>query len=152
MTVFSKKDAWAEADKIFPTDYIKDELRSERAGYDIYVSTVEGVNAWISDLGTRLEININEKSQCIWIAKKKTLEEIIASEKECRTEGGIFGIAACKDAIKATIGLNTTYGTGTTSLYGLLEEYVNRANSNICFNKAMILACWELINEKGEEL
>ena len=31
--------------------------------------------------------------------KKKTLEEIIESEKKNRTEGGAFGITACKESI-----------------------------------------------------
>lgn len=58
MTVTSIKDAWAEANKIFPTDYKYDASRSERAGYPIYHSTAVGVNAWISDLGSRLEVNL----------------------------------------------------------------------------------------------
>ena len=34
------------------------------------------------------------------------------------------------------------------SLFQLLEEYYNRAKVDVFFNQAMILACWELINEK----
>ena len=34
------------------------------------------------------------------------------------------------------------------SYYELLEEYVERANKEFGFNKAMVLACWELINEQ----
>lgn len=64
----SIKDAWAEANKIFPTDYEHDVSRSERAGYPIYYSTANGVNAWISDLGNRLEVNLPDgKSVDIWI-------------------------------------------------------------------------------------
>ena len=58
MKVTSIKDAWEEANKIFPTDYEHDVSRSERAGYPIYYSTANGVNAWISDLGNRLEVNL----------------------------------------------------------------------------------------------
>lgn len=68
MKVTSIKDAWAEANKIFPTDYEHDASRSERAGYPIYYSTAAGVNAWISDLGNRLEVNLPDgKSVDIWI-------------------------------------------------------------------------------------
>ena len=68
MKVTSIKDAWAEANKIFPTDYEHDASRSERAGYPIYYSTANGVNAWISDLGNRLEVNLPDgKSVDIWI-------------------------------------------------------------------------------------
>lgn len=68
MTVTSIKDAWTEVHKIFPTDYEYDTSRSERAGYPIYYSTVASVNAWISDLGNRLEVNLPDgKSVNIWI-------------------------------------------------------------------------------------
>ncbi len=41
---------------------------SERAGYPIYYSTASDVNAWISDLGNRLEVNLPDgKSVNIWI-------------------------------------------------------------------------------------
>ena len=68
MTVTSIKDAWNEAQRIFPTDYAEDKKRSKRAGYPIYHSTADGVNAWISDLGNRLEVNLPDgKSVNIWI-------------------------------------------------------------------------------------
>ena len=68
MTVTSIRDAWAEVQKIFPTRYEHDASRSERAGYPIYYSTAAGVNAWISDLGNRLEVNLPDgKSVDIWI-------------------------------------------------------------------------------------
>ena len=50
--------AWAEVNKIFPTDYEHDADRSEKAGYPIYYSTAAGVNAWISDLGNHMEVNL----------------------------------------------------------------------------------------------
>lgn len=68
MTVTSIKDAWNEAQRIFPTDYAEDKQRSKRSGYPIYHSTADGVNAWISDLGNRLEVNLPDgKSVNIWI-------------------------------------------------------------------------------------
>ena len=68
MKVKSKQEAWRKADIIFPTDYMKDNIRSNRAGYDIYYSTAAGVDAWISDLGDRLEVNMeNGETVNIWI-------------------------------------------------------------------------------------
>ena len=67
MKVTSRREAWKIADETFPTDYMKDEIASAAAGYDIYRSTAEGVNAWISDLGNRLEVNIENESFNLWI-------------------------------------------------------------------------------------
>ena len=73
---------------------------------------------------------------------KKTLEQIIEEEKKHRHEEGQFGIKACKESIKFSIDVMGQ------NLYGLLGEFVERANSDIFFNKAMVLACWEMINEQ----
>ena len=71
----------------------------------------------------------------------KTLEQILEKEKARRVEDGIFGIKACKESI---VFAKTYFGE---SYYQQLEEFVERANKDICFNSAMVLACWELINE-----
>lgn len=96
MTVTSIRDAWAEVQKIFPTRYEHDASRSERAGYPIYYSTANGVNAWISDLGNRLEVNLPDgKSVNIWIqapaeaatsASTKDTEDSGSATKEERRE------------------------------------------------------------------
>lgn len=74
--------------------------------------------------------------------KKMTLEQIIEREKANRVVGGAFGIDACKKEIKWEV------EHFNESLYKLLGEYVERANKDVFFNKIMILACWELINEQ----
>ena len=85
MTVTSIRDAWAEVQKIFPTRYEHDASRSERAGYPIYYSTASGVNAWISDLGNRLEVNLPDgKSANIWI--QAPAEATITSDSAEETE------------------------------------------------------------------
>lgn len=72
LRVSSTKEAWELASRLFPTDYEKDEERSSRAGYPIYHSTAEGVNAWISDLNNRLELNYsNGESENIWIVQNE---------------------------------------------------------------------------------
>ena len=76
MTAKSIKEAWQLADEIFPTDYLKDDAKSARAGYDIYTSTAAGVNAWISDLGDRLEVNLADgKTVNIWIEEQPKFSE-----------------------------------------------------------------------------
>ena len=76
MKAKSMKEAWKIADSIFNTDYIKDERRSNNAGYDIYHSTAFGVNAWISDLGDRLEVNLeNGETVNIWIDSEPEFAE-----------------------------------------------------------------------------
>ena len=74
---------------------------------------------------------------------KYTLEQILKQERRKRMEGGLFGITACKQSIKFDVDHRNV------KLTDLLDEYVKKANDDIFFNKTMILACWELINEKG---
>lgn len=63
-----KKAAWAIADELFPSDYVHDSSRSQRAGYDVYMSTFPGMDAWISDLGDRLEVNLPDGQTInVWI-------------------------------------------------------------------------------------
>lgn len=81
MKVNSKEQAWVEADKLFPTDYIKDEKKSDTAGYDIYYSTCDGVNAWISDLEDRLEVNLaTGETVNIWIEEEPQFKEYQIAE------------------------------------------------------------------------
>ena len=82
MTVTSIRDAWAEVQKIFPTRYEHDANRSERAGYPIYYSTASDVNAWISDLGNRLEVNLPDgKSVSIWIEAPEEVPTTASTEE-----------------------------------------------------------------------
>jgi hypothetical protein len=82
----------------------------------------------------------------------KTLEQIIEKERENRHEDGIFGIKACKESIKCEVNYRTKKEivnrelNGYTILFDLLAEYLERAQNDVFFNNAMILACWELIN------
>lgn len=68
-----KKAAWAIADELFPSDYVHDSSRSQRAGYDVYMSTFPGMDAWISDLGDRLEVNLPDgQTVNVWIEDGET--------------------------------------------------------------------------------
>lgn len=72
----------------------------------------------------------------------KTLQEILEKERINRCEGGTFGIKACKESIKWDMDHKNK------DLYTLLDEYTKRAQTDVCFNDAMVLSCWELINEE----
>ena len=78
----------------------------------------------------------------------KTLEQILEYEKVHRCENGPFGIKACKECIKSELELDKKLGV-KSSLFTYLEKCMARANDAL-YNKAMILACWELINEKED--
>jgi len=67
MTVNSKEKAWEEVNRIFPTDYEKDELSSARAGYDIYRHYTLNYYNRIYDLGNRLEVIVDDVTTNIWI-------------------------------------------------------------------------------------
>ena len=78
MTVANIKEAWRKADIIFPTDYLLDSERTEKAGYNIYYSTLDSYEAWISDLGNRLELNLPDgKTVNIWVEECKYKEYLI---------------------------------------------------------------------------
>ena len=77
MNVKSREEAWAEANKIFPTDYEKDESSSQRAGYDIYRHPTLNYYNRICDLGCRLEVLVGEYGENvvnIWIVEETETE------------------------------------------------------------------------------
>ena len=81
MTVNSKQEAWNKANEIFPTDYMKDDRASKAAGYNVYWSTCDGVNAWISDLNDRLEVNLPDGTSVnIWIEEKPEFAEYMLKD------------------------------------------------------------------------
>ena len=85
--VSSKDEAWALAGELFGSDWMEDASSSERAGYPIYRSTADA-NSWISDLNTRLELNMADGSTInIWIEERKyTAEEVKSIISEARKE------------------------------------------------------------------
>jgi len=65
ITVTTKEKAWEEVNKIFPTDYEKDEGSSARAGYDIYRHPTLNYYSRICDLGNRLEVLTGEHGETV---------------------------------------------------------------------------------------
>lgn len=94
MKVASIKEAWLEADRIFPTDYCISELSSQRAGYPVYRSTLNFYDT-INDLGDRLEVNVGGKSTNIWI--DNPIECAMAKLGFHRNDHGIFVMAASQN-------------------------------------------------------
>lgn len=93
----SVSEAWEIANKIFPTDYEKNEESSRRAGYPIYETTSTDKRFYdfhISDLNTRLEVNMGNETVTIWIEEdtfeiavkglteeeKESLKEVVDKE------------------------------------------------------------------------
>ncbi len=100
MEVRTREEAWKEVDKIFPTDYYKDEQSSQTAGYPILRSTADDVNAWISDLNCRLEVNIQNpetkeiESTNIWISGDPEIVETVSwsyeTVRECCIKNNLY--------------------------------------------------------------
>lgn len=90
--VNSISTAWEVAASIFPTDYQKDEESSKRAGYPIYktTSTDESFSGFhISDLNTRLEVNMGNETVTIWVeedAFEIVVKGLTEEEKESLKE------------------------------------------------------------------
>lgn len=88
MKKYESKTAWSTAharaivNELFPGDYAKDDISSERAGYPIYRATSEDSRAYICDLNTGLEINYDDGgSQWIGINSDARKAEIQQAEQ-----------------------------------------------------------------------
>lgn len=90
--VSSVSEAWRTVARIFPTDYEKDEERSKRAGYPIYETTSKDERFYgfhISDLNTRLEVNMGAETVTIWIKEDEfeiVVKGLTEEEKESLKE------------------------------------------------------------------
>lgn len=127
MKVSSRQEAWREADRIFNTDYMKDDAASANAGYPVYWSTADGVNAWISDLGDRLEVNQDGRSVNIWI--EESSEEQPADAETVKTEKTIhmyFETTTMKRGTEVTVKMSPsiTFGVDTSfrDILGFMED------------------------------
>ena len=126
-TVNSISEAWQKVAEVFPSDYIRDDSSSSRAGYDIYRSTVKsegGVYQWyycyICDLGCTLEVNLTDdkwNATTIYINIEKAAEaeeptqepepetenpemfELVLTEEEAK----LIRAAICRASMKNTV-------------------------------------------------
>lgn len=120
MKANTRERAWTIANEVFPTDYMKNEIRSKRAGYDIYESTAEGVNAWISDLGDRLEVNLdNGTTITIWIKDKPKFKEWQIEDALQVIDKAIYKI---DDIVDDRLAQETGIAEARETLYGAYEK------------------------------
>lgn len=113
ITVTTKEQAWAEADKIFPTDYEKDETASANAGYSIYRHPTLNHYSRICDLGNRLEVLTGEYGENvtnIWIEPEiiKNMGTQMTEDDYLRLVGKNEDWKLTED--KAKIYINSEYG------------------------------------------
>ncbi|MCU7522815.1 MAG: hypothetical protein HF312_21700, partial [Ignavibacteria bacterium] len=86
--VTSKEQAWEEANKLFPTDYAKDEQSSKNAGYPVYRSTAaDHYYDYICDLGSRLEVNLSTgETVNIWIEDSQEVKDLRAEVESLKKQ------------------------------------------------------------------
>lgn len=87
MKVRTKEEAWTIVDELMPTDYELDNDSVACAGYPIYRSTIQGVNAWVCDLNVRLEVNVPDfnggvKTVSVWFDEPADVTEFKVVEPE----------------------------------------------------------------------
>ena len=87
MTVRSRNEAWEKVNKIFPTDYTENTIKTKNAGYPIYDSNLGDDHGYICDLGNRLEVNFADgETVNIWIEEGETTmknwNDLTTAEKE----------------------------------------------------------------------
>ena len=103
-----------------PTDYEKDEARTAGAGYPIYYSTADGVNAYICDLGDRLEVNLpNGDSVNIWIERRQEFTESDIAEALEFINDAVYTI---DDKISAKLSERVGIAEARKKLYAAYDE------------------------------
>lgn len=134
ITVTTKEQAWAEANKIFPTDYDKDETASANAGYAIYRHRELNHYNRICDLGNRLEVLTGEYGEIvtnIWIEP-----EIIKSMGTQMTESDYIRLCERNSKYeltedKAKIYINSEYGFEASRIKIITEVETYYKDGNV---------------------
>lgn len=92
VTVATKEKAWQLADKLFPTDYNRNEPDSLRAGYPVF-NTTSTDNKYkgfhISDLNAALELNMGAETIRINISEYETKPALEKTDKTVDQEAEI---------------------------------------------------------------
>lgn len=119
MTVNAKTDAWKIVDAVFPADYAKDEKSSAKAGYPVYRAARGDKDAWISDLGNRLEVNYGDGNTLnIWV---------IEQEKEVRRDDITSYLKLLTRDLYAAEKLSGVGSTAAAEKYGILTACLKMA-------------------------
>ena len=129
MKVKTREQAFAEANKLFPTDYEKDLNASNRAGYDIYRHATLNYSNHICDLGNRLEVITGENGETvtnIWIddePEKMKLKDFLKMVKEpiqvvVKKEGQCFEYACMSNNFHVDEAMEkTVYEISSTAVF-----------------------------------
>lgn len=120
MKVKNMAEAWRKADNIFPTDYVLNSCKTEAAGYPIYTSTAENNLSWISDLGTRLELNIETDY------KIETINLVIEEEPEITVEKRIDA-----DSVRNTCIAHNWYTCGDIRAYDAMLTEASKSEYSV---------------------
>lgn len=143
----NRQEAWREADRLFPTDYIKDEQSTEAAGYPIYRSTAEGNGSWISDLGTSLELNITTEDGAIRTervvikAAPKIIEEnriTASSVRNCCIKHDLYTCGTCRD-YDWMLNFADTQDYSLETLYEIAEDICKHSEDQTIENVMFLL-------------
>lgn len=130
ITVKSREEAWMEANRLFPTDYMKDDKSSANAGYPIYESTAKDNRSWISDLNTSLELNIWKKDGIetirINIVKEKIYHyEIQVKASKCSF---IYECSTAYEAFQAIDDAVTTFNMKHVDMDNIMNDLMQMKN------------------------
>lgn len=85
---------YVAANILHVTDLKKDDVKSERAGYDIY-TTDSDPTSYVCDLGNRLEVNEEDRSLNIWYDNPE-LEQVQSDLEKIRLDRDGY-IERCKE-------------------------------------------------------
>lgn len=137
MRVSSVQEAWEVVGSIFQCDYCQNTAASQRAGYPIYRS--EASEAWISDLGSRIEVNYEDgRTVNVWIDEETQETQEV---QEVRTEKTLsIDFETEKrtgdETTKTVISGRVTFGKDTN-----ISDVVNFQKSAEKAVKAAVKAC-----------
>ena len=116
-------EAWNMANEIFRTDYTKDDRASQNAGYPVYWSTLEGNNAWISDLGNRLEVNQDGRSINIWIEEDQEEQQQEEQKTTTKDFSVYFQTETRKGSQVITVKMETRISLGAETTFGQMAAF-----------------------------
>ena len=153
--VRNREEAWREADRLFPTDYMKDDHSSANAGYPIFESTADGNGSWISDLGNRLELNIvkdnGKKIETIniWIVEEpEILEEVKWSASSVRRaciKGSLYTCGDCR-AYDKMLNMVDECDPTLSNIYKVAKDIADHSDEENTIESIMFLLNAEAID------
>lgn len=120
MIVKTRDESWNKVNEIFPTDYELDIASSDVAGYPIWRSTVKDNGSWISDLGTTLEVNLQEGNR-IRTIRINIMQEPIIQETLKWSSSDIRSLCMEKD----------WYMAGDVQSYSKMLDYVDVTSPSV---------------------